>query len=228
MEELREHLNFIPLGLLADLADRRIFLPFSNLFWLPSFPPQYPNIWKTNIQMALYAMHHIQKACASDLKPGFQFSEGWDPRPHLQGTTQQLILSQRRWQARLEHMYQDNKKDSLPEEKAEDKVQSFSNDNQVGQPNKECRKVTCHRTLRCHVRLNECPSAEVWDWSFPRTPKYLFQSKLQHNIHSHWPHFSPWMRNTPKLLSWSMQSQKVAHYMQQFSKAHLAAWQKSA
>lgn len=126
--------------------------------------------------MALYAMHHIQKACASDLKPGFQFSEGWDPRPHLQGTTQQLILSQRRWQARLEHMYQDNKKDSLPEEKAEDKVQSCSNDNQVGQPNKECRKVTCHRTLRCHVRLNECPSAEVWDWSFPRTPKYLFSS----------------------------------------------------
>lgn len=39
-------------------------------------------------------MTHIQKTCGGDLKPGLQLSDGCNAWPHLQGATQQIILSQ--------------------------------------------------------------------------------------------------------------------------------------
>lgn len=80
-------------------------------------------------------------------------------------------------------MYWDNGKDPLPEEKAEDKVQNWPSPEKVGQPNKE-DKVTCHITLRL-PHQTECPKAEDRDIFFPRHQVSLFQSELQHNIHSY-------------------------------------------
>lgn len=67
--------------------------------------------------------------------------------------------------------------------------------------------------------LDNAPKQKLETHSSQDTEVSLFQSELQHNIHSYWPHFSPWMRNTPRRLSWSMQSQKVLHLMDK-SKSH--------
>lgn len=91
-EDWREHLSFIPPGLLADAADRRIFL--SAAFLVAFFPTTTSKYLKPQHPNGSHAMQHIPKTCGGDLKSGLQLSEGCDAWLHVQGATQHVILSQ--------------------------------------------------------------------------------------------------------------------------------------
>lgn len=99
--------------------------------------------------MALYAVHDIQKACAGDLKPGFQFFEGWDP-----WTTQQLILSQKEMAGKAGAHVPGQQK-GLP---ARGKSSGQSTELVITWTSRAAQQGMqeshLHRTLRCHVRLN--------------------------------------------------------------------------
>lgn len=171
VEELREHLSFIHLGLLADVADR-IVLPVA---FVVAFIP-------TTISRYLKNQHpNGSPCCASHQKSLWRWLKTRLPvfwrvghvTTSARNNTAANSEPKGDGQARLEHMYQDKRKDCLPEEKAEDKVQSWSSLEQVGQSNKECRKVICHRTLRCHVRLN-APQQKSKTYSSQDTKVSLF------------------------------------------------------
>lgn len=120
-------------------------------------------------------MYHIQKTCGGDLKPGLRLSEGRDTWSHLQGATQQVIVSQEGTASKAEmHVVGHQKTSSARGENRGQSTELVSTwTSRAAQQGRQESHLP--RNIKT-ATLDRMPQSRSQRHILLRTPKYLFSS----------------------------------------------------